>query len=272
MNSEHVLAQIVLRSWPFQRGVSRIMNTFFPNTTFEELTCWVKTRDGVSLKVFPNDLLGRHLYLTGEYERSVLDVLYKLSRPGDVLLDIGANLGYVSACFLQNVANSNAIAVEPQQGVLALLRENLAQFPSRSQIFSVAISDREGTARFAINPSNLGNARIVPDGADGIDVQTVTGNQLLGQIDKVDLVKIDVEGHEEQVIDSCKDDFARLRPRAILFEEGGAKAAPDGTIGRTFTDLGYEMFAIHKRMLGHSIEKLEHRDDCTCDNYLAVLK
>jgi FkbM family methyltransferase len=272
MNSEHVFAQIVLRSWPFGRGVSRIMNTFFPNRTFKEQTQWVKTRDGVNLKVFPNDLLGRHLYLIGEYERSVLDVLYELSQPGDVLLDIGANLGYVSACFLQNVANSKVIAVDPQPGVLAMLEENLAQFPGHSQIFPVAISERKGTARFAINPSNLGNARIVSDGADGIDIQTVTGGQLLGPIDRVDLVKIDVEGHEEQVINSCKDEFARLRPRAILFEEGGAKAAPDGAIGRTLTGLGYEMFGIHKRMLGHSIEKLEHQDGCTCDNYLAVLK
>jgi hypothetical protein len=57
LKHEHISAQAVLRAWPFDRGVSRIMNTFFPNKTFRNKTATITTTDGVRLKVFPNDLI-----------------------------------------------------------------------------------------------------------------------------------------------------------------------------------------------------------------------
>src|SRR4051812_9364722 len=110
MNSEHRLAQVVLRSWPFGRGIPFLMRTFFGDLHFRREFEMVSTQDGPTLKVMPNDLIGQLLYLTGEYERSVLDVLYSLAKPGDVLLDIGANIGYISACFLHKVSGSRVIA------------------------------------------------------------------------------------------------------------------------------------------------------------------
>ena len=77
----------------------------------------------------------RHLYLIGEYERSVLDVLYELSQPGDVLLDIGANLGYVSACFLRLSARGSKVSVDPQSGRL------VHQYPADHLVQLLSLSD-----------------------------------------------------------------------------------------------------------------------------------
>ena len=85
--------------------------------------------------------------------------------------------------------------------------------------------------------------------------------------------KVNVEGHEEQVIQRlqgriCWRTSLRVDPDA---KRGEQSRGPDGAIGRFLTGLSYQMFdSIHKRMIGHSIEKLEHQDGCTCDNYLAV--
>lgn len=85
------------------------------------------------------DLIGRHIYLTGEFDRTTLEVLLKFSRPEDVLLDIGANIGYVSAYFLHRVSRSKAVAIEPQPKIVDLLRSNLAPFgDERYKIFPVA--------------------------------------------------------------------------------------------------------------------------------------
>src|ERR1700691_2444629 len=177
MNPEHILPQIVLRSWPFGRGISRVMNTLFPNRTFKEDIAVVKTTDGVSLHVLPNDLIGRHIYLTGEYERSVLDVLYSLSQPGDVLLDIGANIGYVSSFFLKNVEDSRVIAVEPQPAALDLLRVNLAKFKDKFEIIPAGISDQVGMSYLTIDSKNIGDARISEYG--DVPVRLVIGDYIL---------------------------------------------------------------------------------------------
>ena len=128
MNRQHILAQILLRSWPFPRGTGRIIDHYFSRLAFDDEIASVLTTDGFTINVIPNDLIGRHIYLTGEFDRSTVEVLLKFSNPEDVLLDIGANIGYVSACFLQNVPRSKVIAVEPQPQIVDLLQLNLAPF------------------------------------------------------------------------------------------------------------------------------------------------
>src|SRR5262245_45879142 len=106
MNREHILPQLVLRSWPFKRGVNRIVGRLFCNLNFKNSVETVRTTHGFDICIMPNDLIGRFLYLTGEFDRAVVDVLLQHARPGDTLIDIGANIGYVSACFLSNVPKS----------------------------------------------------------------------------------------------------------------------------------------------------------------------
>src|ERR1700737_4480438 len=121
MNSEHLASQLLLRSWPFPRGAGRIVDKFFSGLRFREEFAVVKTTDNFEITIDPNELIGRHIYLTGEFDRSIVELLCNFSAPNDTLLDIGANIGYVSACFLQNVPGSQSIAVEPQADVVRLL-------------------------------------------------------------------------------------------------------------------------------------------------------
>src|SRR5262245_12000473 len=151
MNRQHIAPQIFLRAWPFPRGAGRIVDRFFSKLSFAEDVATVRTTDEFSMQIMPNELVGRHIYLTGEFDRSTVEVLCNFAEDGDTLLDIGANIGYVSACFLKNVSNSRVIAVEPQPKILDLLRHNLGQFEStRYRIAPVALSDRDGDGWFEI--------------------------------------------------------------------------------------------------------------------------
>ena len=116
------------------------------------------------LKCSPTNLIGRHIYLTGEFDRSTVEVLLKLSKPGDVLLDIGANIGYVSACFLQKVPRSKAIAVEPQPQIVDLLQSNLKPFgDKRYKVFPVALSDLDTSGWLEICDLNRGASKVVDE-------------------------------------------------------------------------------------------------------------
>jgi FkbM family methyltransferase len=274
MNRQKILPQMLLRSWPFPRGAGRIIDHFFSRLTFENEVETVRTTDGFAIKVFPNDLIGRHIYLTGEFDRSTVEVLVKLSKPDDVLLDIGANIGYVSGCFLQNVPRSKVIAVEPQPLIMDLLESNLKQFgDKRYKIFPVGISDADSFGWLEICDFNRGASKVVKDkNKHTVEIQLWSAKRLFASLqgEKIDIVKIDVEGHEETVLKASQEDLNRLRPRAIFFEDHAQSAAPDGPIGRIYRSIGYQVFGVKKRLTRLDFVSIHAAEDCIYNDYLAV--
>lgn len=249
MNSEHIAAQLLLRAWPFPRGVGRLTDKLFRNISFSNDRETIRTTDGFDITVNPNNLIGRHLYLTGEFDRTTAEILCDFSEPGDRLLDIGSNIGYMSACFLQNVPGSSVIAVEPQPVVIDFLRTNMSRFDGRARVFAVALSDVGGELPFIIDRENPGGSRLAPEGYSGtVSVPVLASSQFFydNGIDKIDLVKIDVEGHEAKVLSSCKGRLAQLQPRAVLFEDHDGRSISGGPIAGIFAEIGYDIFGIKK--------------------------
>lgn len=253
-----------------------MIDRFFSKLPFDEKVSKVKTTDGFEMQVVTNDLIGRHIYLTGEFDRTTVEVLLSLSRPGDVLLDIGANIGYVSGCFLKNVAQSKVIAVDPQPRIVDLLRTNLEPFGhDRFEVFPVGLSEIDGNGFMEIREANLGASCLVKSSnGKTVPVALWSAERLFSQIEanSIDLVKIDVEGHEETVIRSCSITFERLRPRAIFFEDHTHSAAADGAIGSILDRIGYRVFGIKKRLTKLDMVPLFNRGDCIYNDYLAVPK
>jgi FkbM family methyltransferase len=272
MNPQHIVPQLLLRAWPFPHGSGRLTDRLFGRLAFKDKTATVRTTDGFDITVMPNDLIGRHLYLTGEFDRSTVRVLRGLSRPGDTLLDIGANIGYVSAAFLKLVPNSNVVAVDPQPGIIDLLRTNLAPFRNRARILPVALSDQDGTMNFFVDPYNKGASKIVYHNGPGtVQVETWSAETLIARsgVDKIDLIKIDVEGHETQVISALLPAIQKFKPRAILFEDHGVKAAPEGTIGSLLKSADYKVTGMKKRLTGLDMIPINSVTDCVCNDYIA---
>jgi FkbM family methyltransferase len=273
MNKEHLGPQVLLRAWPFPRGAGRIIDRFFSSLSFNDDVAVVRTTDGFSLSVMPNELIGRHLYLTGEFDRSTVEVLLKFARPGDALLDIGANIGYVSSCFLAKVPDSTAIAIEPQPKIVDLLRANLEQFGSRAYFVPVAISDRDGEGQLQIDRANRGASRLThEDSVEAAKVEVWSPERLFFTLQpaRIDLIKIDVEGHEESVFRGLEPFLAKYRPRLIMFEDHGTQASPDAPIGLLLARVGYSVFGVHKKLAKLAFEQIRSATDCQYNDYVAV--
>jgi len=273
MNREHIVAQLLLRSWPFPRGSGRITDRFFSDLAFTEEFAEVTTTDGFKITVMPNELIGRHIYLTGEFDRSTVEILCYLAKSGDTLLDVGANIGYVSACFLKNIPGSPVIAIEPQPIVVDLLRKNLSQFVSRAQVLPVALSDHDGSTHFHINSNNRGASRMVDaHGPSTQQVEMWSVSKLLAttKVSRIDLIKLDVEGHEEQVLVGLRPALEQFRPRAILFEDHSKKSAPSQQIGIILRSAHYEVFGLRKHLRRLSFKKITCEADCLCSDYVAL--
>lgn len=237
-----MLIPLIARYWPFANGSGRLIDNFAGGVKLGSGQRTVVTSSGFPITVLADDLIGRHIVLTGRFDHSVVRVLLDHAQPGDVLLDIGANIGYVAACFLHTVPNGMAICVEPQPEIVDLLRRNLEQF-GRNSIRQVALSDRDGEAGFHVNTVNRGNSGIRGDGE--VKVPITKAAKLLSAIQKLDLIKIDVEGHELPIFRSMEHELRRLGPRAILFEDQTNCAEIRDILSRC----GYRIFAIKKTLL-----------------------
>ena len=174
----------------------------------------------------------RTLLLFGRREEEHRIILERVLQSGMTVLDIGANIGYYALMEYRCVGPSGRIvAVEPSPQNAALLERNLALNGVRNvSVFHGAISDRPGTRQLALSAfSNLHSfhGEESPTG-EVIDVEIRTVPQAMDGAGSPDLIRMDVEGHEVEVLNGMLEAVERgeMAPM-ILFETHRRKYGPD---------------------------------------------
>lgn len=263
-----MVGQLIARHWPFANGSGRIVDKLLAGVDLGSGERIARTSDGFPIHVLADDHIGRHILLTGKFDRTIAQVLIDRAKPGDTLIDIGANIGYITCCFLARVQDSMAQCVEPQPEIYELLDRNASQFSGRAITHNVALSDRSGELRFHVDQGNRGASRISADGE--ISVPAVSAREFFAGLQKADLIKIDVEGHEKPIFRGLEPELARLRPRAILFECQDNSAAPSREIGAILTRCDYSVFGITKSLFKTSLSRIGSEEDCRFNDYIAL--
>lgn len=158
-------------------------------------------------------------------ERGELAAAIAASDGGFVFVDAGANAGFYSL-FARSAAQGagkpiRILAIEPAPGVRARLQFNLeASGADEAQVFAYAITDRDGPVNLSLGDRNLGESRI-GDGEGGLTVAGCTLPSIFAEagIDRVDALKIDIEGHERPALEALfRDAPPALWPQLILME------------------------------------------------------
>jgi FkbM family methyltransferase len=146
-------------------------------------------------------------------------------RPGDLVFDVGANVGTYSQVFLQ--MDATVVAIEPNDDCCASLLQ-LAKLAPRSMFLErVALGDRVGTAEFHVSDqtglstmndqwSEVAGRSTVYGGAKWVATRTVpivTLDSLAKKYGVPSFIKIDVEGYEDHVLTGMS-----FLPGGISFE------------------------------------------------------
>ncbi len=188
----------------------------------ETKTRTVDTLDGHKITVFTNDLIGQKIIKNGLYEKDSLafinQILARMNQP--VVLDIGANIGNHTLSFANRAGK--VFAFEPVPTVFALLAQNVEQNALQNvEIANIALSNcNEQAQLFMATDGNVG-ASSFDKRTEQVEPVTVTkrvGDEWVRELEleQIDLLKIDVEGHELFVLLGLEQTIRRHRPFIMM--------------------------------------------------------
>jgi len=222
---------------------------------------WVitQTHHGFRLWVsLEEQAISRHI-LQGDYEEAEAAFVRRIVRPGDHVIDAGANIGFFTMLLAQAVTERGSVrAFEPLPFLFEALERSVREnrFETIVGCERIALSDADGTGlfRYAPKTANFGGGHLAEPGvtpAAHID-ELVEMRRLDAYLDerRVAFIKVDVEGAEPRVISGALTMLARDRPRILSELHNAQLHAVSGVSASDFLEqmsrLDYRCFAIER--------------------------
>jgi FkbM family methyltransferase len=213
---------------------------------------------GLDVIADPTKTIGRCICTTGIYDLAVSEVIARLAQPGETVIDVGANVGYMTLLARVVVSpRGRVIAFEPHPELYRVALDNVALSERHAaaapvELHNLALADRTGTAELAVPEEfnrNDGIARLNwqrSGDSRAISVDVATIDSMVGS-EPVGLLKLDVEGHELSVLQGAQIALASRRIRHIVFEN---HEGHDSATVRYLAASGYAIFALGWSMRG----------------------
>lgn len=162
-------------------------------------------------------------------ERGTVELLSRTLRPGDVVLDVGANLGFYAFLAAPLIGNEGRVyAFEAQPDVVEYLRRSVEinEFGLRVHVKQTAVTDGVSDSVELVLPVDAANTGVVSLyahewlGAARLRVPAASLDVWAASqgVERVDVVKIDVEGAELLVLRGMEKLLLRARPRLLVVE------------------------------------------------------
>lgn len=203
------------------------------------------TRGGLRWRLDLREGIDLSIYLLGAFEPSVTRSYRRLVSPGDVVLDIGANVGSHTLPLARAVGESGRVfAFEPTGWAFSKLQANLALNPDLAPRVTaeqvMLVSPGESTVPGAIysswplasgtqlHPVHRGRLMSTDDARPVTLDDYLAGTGPATGVDRVDFVKLDVDGSEPAVLAGGADTIARRRPGIMMEMAPCLYAGDDG--------------------------------------------
>jgi FkbM family methyltransferase len=243
----------------------------------------VRGRHGVMMITGVGTWVGRWQYFRGSFfQDDLVSLLENLIRRGDIVIDAGANLGYVTSLAARLTGPSGSVhAFEPNPKNVGVIEYHVKLNNFKNvNIIEAGLSDREGGATM-VATANAAQGWVSLDGhtggEDGFGIRLVRGDDVLGGLEssRPVILKMDVEGHEVHALRG----FSRLLERrelAVICEinrEALARSAssPEELI-QLMKDRGFSIFRFgaHQSRWRRSLKLAPLEGPDPDDNYDAL--
>lgn len=256
------------RRYPFYSGCASLANkSLVHNLAGESYESVCAPVPGGEVLASLNDYVGRSAFYMGDLDRKLTWICSQIIRPGDTVMDIGANIGIVTLWLSKLVGQTGQVhAFEPNPELQKILNATI----DRNQVSNVclhpiALGAEPGQLELRVPKVNAGNASLIYhrnlSDCDVFEVPVRPLSQIMEEnhITSIRLIKIDVEGFEANVLKGAQKIFESVRPEAILFElnERWEGLIPDQPVIKILRDLGYGFFSIPRCLLHMHLERFD---------------
>jgi FkbM family methyltransferase len=186
--------------------------------------------------------IGKSLSLYGEYSQAEIDLFHQILKPGSLVVEVGANIGTHTLFFARQVGLEGAVvAFEPQPLVFQTLCANMAlNCVTNVRCFQKAVGAEPREilvpALDCTREDNYGGLSL-EGGQRGEPTPMVTLDSL--NLDRCALLKVDVEGMEQQVLAGAAKTIAKCLPILYVENDRREKAA---ALVQFIDGLGYAMY------------------------------
>jgi FkbM family methyltransferase len=171
-----------------------------------------------------------------------------------VCVDIGANIGLFSYHMATLAPRGQVHCFEPRSDLIETLKRNLANF-SNIVPRRLAVSDFNGPTRVTVDPTHGLSTTVKELAGAGLRKQAVEAVRLddyCANFDRVDFIKIDVEGNEMRVIDGSRNTLRKHRP-VVMCESVMRDLRPQGRsvyeLFSMMSAVGYNTFFLYSGRL-----------------------
>lgn len=187
-----------------------------------------KIKDNLEIKLLPKGAITFQVWKQKEYEKYNLNFILDQLSPGAIFFDIGANIGIFSLTAAKKEPQAKVYAFEPCRETFRILKENIRLNNLNNILaYQSAVGDYNGEALLKINASWR-------DGLNTLGEGTHSGCKIIGQekvpivsldnfviannIQKVDIMKVDVEGAELFVFKGAQNLLKKPNAPLIVYE------------------------------------------------------
>jgi FkbM family methyltransferase len=221
------------------------------------------------------DVIGRSIATQGVYDLPLTEAIMRLTDAGDRALDVGGNIGYMALVLAWSAGPEGEVrCFEPNPALHPLLRQNASLWESSGaapiQIEAIALSDRDGEAVLGFPDDYASNQGVasLEFGNGGLPVP-VRRLDSMG-IDRIGVMKVDVEGHEASVFSGATKLLAAKQIRDNLVEEHESYPARSHKI---LLDHGYQLFRLTRSTFRPLLlpPQAPSRQPSLPSNYLATI-
>lgn len=199
-------------------------------------------RNGFNFELDLNDLVDWHIYY-GIRDQG-RDALSALAKDGHTVADIGTNVGEVSLVLSKVVGQAGkVISFEPDPTNYGRFEKNLSlNDQGNIDPRNIGLGAEPGTLKLQVNTDNRGNNTISETGNVSIQISTLD-HELAGE-ERLDLVKIDVEGFEHEVIKGGRHVISKFLPVLFIEIDDGnllAQGSSPAALFKELEGLGYRL-------------------------------
>ena len=235
-----------------------------------------RMRSGATLVLDLSDYAQAQAYLSRRYDEALTMFVRSRLPAAGTYVDVGAHIGFMAIAAALAKPRARVVAIEPHPANAARLRKNLALNPAaRVTLEQAAAGRRAGTAQLTSEGEGTDFHRIVAGGSSAgtVEVPVLTLDELAERraIDRIDVLKLDVEGYEPEALAGAERLLAGGRIGTIICELNDKLLARVGWDAQRLEQHLRERGYVRERIPPVGLHRL-HRPSVPYENFAFTLR